>query len=65
MNRGTIISMGSLFFVIAQFVVLKGEVEMTGKGRRSFERIRLGKLRASWLSFIRDLDSIFIPIFVI
>ena len=41
-----IISVGSLFFVIAQFVVIKGEVEMTGRGRRSFERVGLRKLLA-------------------
>ena len=35
-EQRAIISVGSLLFVIAQFVVLKGEVEMTGRGRRSF-----------------------------
>ena len=35
-EQRAIISVGSLFFVIAQFVVMKGEVDMTGRGRRSF-----------------------------
>ena len=42
-EQRAIISVGSLFFVIAQFVVMKGEVEMTG---RSFERVGLRKLLA-------------------
>ena len=45
-EQRAIISVGSLFFVIAQFVVMKGEVEMTGRGRRSFERVGLRKLLA-------------------
>ena len=35
-EQRAIISVGSLLFVIAQFVVLKGEVEMTGRDRRYF-----------------------------